>query len=174
MSLQTDIPLLHGSWRIDRSRSSVKFFIRHLGVRTVGGTFSSFDGHLADDGRDLRLAGRVDVVSVDTGDQIRDRRLREEFFDAEHFPTMSFEAVTAVPVLQGTWRLDGNLTIRGTTRPFSLTVRPDVLDAWSVRLRAEGRLTRSQFGLEWDALRQAGRLLVADHVRVIADIVIAR
>jgi len=100
--------------------------------------------------------------------------LREEFFDAEHFPTMSFEAVTAVPVLQGTWRLDGNLTIRGTTRPFSLTVRPDVLDAWSVRLRPEGRLTRSQFGLEWDALRQAGRLLVADHVRVIADIVIAR
>jgi len=49
-----------------------------------------------------------------------------------------------------------------------------VLDASSVRLRAEGRLTRSQFGLEWDALRQAGRLLVADHVRVIADIVIAR
>ena len=174
MPLQTATPLLHGSWRIDRVRSSVEFLIRHLGVATVRGTFSSFDGHIADDGGDLRVAGRVDVASVDTGDEIRDCRLREEFFDAEHFPTMSFEAVTAMPVLDGTWRLDGTLTIRGTTRPFSLTVRPEVLDDSSVRLRAEGRLTRSEFGLEWDALRQAGRLLVGDHVRVIADVVIDR
>ena len=174
MPLETEIPLLQGAWRIDRSRSSVEFLIRHLGVATARGTFSSFDGHIADNGGDLRVAGRVDVASVDTGDEIRDRRLREEFFDAERFPTMSFEAVTAMPVLDCTWRLDGNLTIRRMTRPFSLTVRPEILDDARVLLRAEGRLTRSEFGLEWDALRQAGRLLVGDHVRVIADVVIER
>jgi len=174
MLLHPDIRQLHGAWRVDRTRSRVDFLIRKMGVATVRGTFASFDAHIAEDGHDLRVAGRVDVASVDTGDEIRDRRLREEFFDTERFPAIVFEAMTATPVLHGTWRLGGELTIRETTRPFSLTVCPETLADGCVRLRAEGRLTRSEFGLEWDALSQAGRLLVGDHVRVITDIVIER
>jgi polyisoprenoid-binding protein YceI len=174
MPLHTEIPILNGSWRIDRTRSTVDFLIRKMGVATLRGTFASFDARIADAGPHLRIAGRVDVASVDTHDEIRDRRLREEFFDVERFPAIGFEAVSATPVLDGTWRLDGELTIRDTTRPVTLAVRPELLDDGCVRLRAEGRITRSEFGLEWDALSQAGRLLVGDHVRLIADVVIER
>jgi polyisoprenoid-binding protein YceI len=174
MPLHTEIPLLHGAWRIDRSRSTVGFLIRHLGVATVRGSFASFDGRIDDADGHLRIAGRVDVASVDTGDEIRDRRLREEFFAADRFPAMSFDAVTAIPALVGSWRVEGELTIRDSTRPFALTVTAETLDDSTLRLLADGRLTRSEFGLEWDALKQAGRLLVADHVRVYADVVLER
>lgn len=174
MLLHPEIRQLRGSWRIDRTRSRVDFLIRKMGVANVRGTFTSFDARIAENGHHLAVAGHVDVASVDTGDEIRDRRLREEFFDAERFPAIVFEAATVTPALDSTWRLEGELTIRETTRPFSLTVRPEMLDDGCVRLQADGRLTRSEFGLEWDALSQAGRLLVGDHVRVIADIVIER
>jgi polyisoprenoid-binding protein YceI len=175
MALQIQIPTLTGTWRVDRSRSNVDFLIRHLGVATVRGTFTSFDGSIADHGPQIAIAGRVDVGSVDTGDEIRDRRLRDEFFEAERFPVISFEAVTATPVMTANWRLDdARLTIRDTTRPFALAITPEILDDATVRLRLDGRLTRSEFGLEWGALRKAGRLLVADHLRVVADIVIER
>ena len=148
--------------RLDPTRSSISFDIRHLGVATVHGSFASFTGDLDDDG--ARLA--VDVTSVDTGDSIRDRRLRSEFFDAEQFPAIAFRAAGIGPTIHG------ELTIRGVTRPISLRAKFERLADNSIRLRAFGRLKRSEFGLEWAALRQAGRLLVADHVRLSADLVL--
>lgn len=167
-SSRTDIE--PGEWRVDRARSAVVFRTRHFGVATVRGRFGSFDGRLeASDGR-VSVVGRVDVASVDTGHEIRDGRLRSEFFDAERHPAISLTARGA----RRDRRLAGELTIRGVTRPveLSLTVAPDRDGA--VRVRAEGRIRRSDFGLEWDALRQAGRLLVADEVRVRADVVLKR
>ena len=148
---------------LDHTRSTVGFLIRHLGVATVRGTFSSF----AADVESGSVRGEVGVASVDTGDPIRDRRLRTEFFGADDFPSIAFEGLT-----EGASRIDGSLTIRGATRPLSLTVRSERLDDGAVRLRASGRLRRSDFGLDWDALRKAGRLLVADNVRVFADVVL--
>lgn len=151
--------------KLDPTRSKVGFQIRHLGVATVRGTFSS----LAADVESGAVRGEVDVASVDTGDAIRDRRLRTEFFAADAFPSIAFEGLA-----EGGKRIDGSLTIRGATRPLSLTVRSERLDDGAVRLRASGRLRRSDFGLDWEALRQAGRLLVADSVRVFADVVLVR
>jgi polyisoprenoid-binding protein YceI len=147
--------------QLDLTRSSIAFDIRHLGVATVHGEFASFSGGLDDDG--ARLA--VDVTSVDTGDPIRDRRLRSEFFDADHFPAMTFRAAGIGPTIHG------ELTIRGVTRAIVRAAFERLADG-SVRLRASGRIKRSDFGLDWAALRQAGRLLVADQVRLSADIVL--
>jgi polyisoprenoid-binding protein YceI len=162
MPLLTPHPLLQGTWRIDRSCSSVGFHIRHLGVATVRGSFTSFSGRADVDAAGLNVLGHVDVASVDTGDSIRDRRLRTEFFDAERHPAITLSATIPGPAL---------LTIRGVTRPVSLSVETEQIDDETIRLVARGRLRRSDFGLDWDALRQAGRLLVADQVRLSADVV---
>jgi polyisoprenoid-binding protein YceI len=149
---------------LDPARSSIGFTIRHMGVATVRGEFTSFHGDLDDDG--ARLS--VDAASVDTGNAVRDGRLRDEFFDAERFPALTFRADRLGKTIHG------ELTICGVTRPIALKADVERLEDHSVRLRAEGRIRRTDFGLDWDALRQAGRLLVADHVRVTADVVLTR
>jgi polyisoprenoid-binding protein YceI len=157
-----------GTWRSDRARSEIGFRVRHFGVATVRGSFQSFDCRLeARDGA-LRLAGHADVVSVESGNEIRDARLRSEFFDAEHHPRISLCARLERR------RAIGELTIRGVTRPVELALQTEALDAATLRLRADGRIRRSDFGLEWAALSQAGRLLVADEVRLLADVVVTR
>lgn len=152
---------------IDRTRSSVGFLIRHMGVATVRGTFSTFDADVEEGAAGLRVHGEVDAASIDTGEPIRDGRLRDEFFDAPEFPVIAFEGVASAES-----GVSGFLTIRGVTRPIQLDLSAQPLEDGAVHLRAEGRIRRSEFGLDWEALRQAGRLLVADHVRLFADVVV--
>ncbi len=162
-------PLIeNGAWRIDAERSRVTFRVRHFGVATVRGEFGSFAGRLEADGDRLSVRGEVDAASVQTGNGIRDTRLRSEFFDAEHHPEIVLHADTAA---HGRL-LRGELTIRGVTRPVDFVVTVEPGDA--PRLRAETTIRRSAFGLEWDALRDAGRVLVADEVRLRADVVLTR
>jgi polyisoprenoid-binding protein YceI len=150
--------------RLDRTQSTIGFDIRHMGVATVHGEFTSFSGGIEPDGARLM----VDVTSVETGDPIRDRRLRTEFFAADQFPAIEFHT----DGIAGT--IHGELTIRGVTRPITLKAHSEPLDDRRVRLHAEGRIRRSDFGLDWDALRKAGRLIVADHVRLHAVVVLER
>jgi polyisoprenoid-binding protein YceI len=159
-----------GVWRVDRSRSTVGFRVRHFGVATVRGQFESFACRLeAGDGA-FRVEGRVDAASVQTGNAIRDRRLRSEFFDTKSHPTISLLASAD----ERDRRLLGELTIRGVSQPVDLVLRADAGRDGTVRLRADGKIRRSDFGLEWEALREAGSLLVADEVRLLADVVLTR
>jgi len=169
MRTRTANSVEHGLWRIDRASSTIAFRVRHFGVTTVRGHFESFACRLEADHDGLRVEGHVDVASVDTGNRIRDARLRSEFFDVERYPASSLRASVA----EADRRLVGELTIRGVTRPIELVLTVDVDRDGTVRLRGEGSIRRSDFGLEWDALRQAGRLLVADEVRLRADVVFA-
>ena len=174
MSSRTLSPLEQGTWRVDDTRSSVGFLIRHLGVATVRGRFSSFGGRIDVTEAGLRADGIVDVASVDTGDPIRDQRLRTEFFDAARFPAMELGFERAVPLRGGGWLLHANVTIRGVTRPVELRATAEPVDGETVRLRADGRIRRTDFGLDWDALRRGGQMLVADRVRLTADAVLTR
>lgn len=159
-----------GLWRVDRSRSEVGFRVRHFGVAAVRGHFESFACRVVAGDGGLRIEGRVDVASVDTGNAIRDRRLRSEFFDTESHPAISLLANADA----GGRRLFGQLTIRGVSRPVELALTLDANQDEVLRLRAGGTIRRSDFGLEWEALREAGRLLVADEVRLLADVVLTR
>lgn len=161
---------LDGIWSVDHSRSKIAFRVRHFGVATVRGRFTSFGGRLeAADGR-VSVEGHVDVTSVDTGNEIRDERLRAEFFEAEQHPAITLNAGGT----NGGQRVRGELTLRGVARPVDLELRVEPGGDGTLRVRAEGRIRRSDFGLEWEALRQAGRLLVADEVKVRADVVLTR
>ena len=168
MSASAESVFGEGVWRVDRSRSTIRFDVRHLGVATVHGRFNSCAGRLEARDGELQVDGQVDVASVVTGNRIRDARLRSEFFDAERHPSSSLRASCSA----SDGRLAGELTLRGVTRPVELTmtIGPDA--AGAVHVRAEGSIRRSDFGLDWGALREADRLLVADGVRITADVVL--
>lgn len=153
---------------VEPADSAVRFSVRHLGVKTTRGEFRiAGAGAVSDPQRGVSVEADIDAGSVDTHDRIRDTRLRDEFFDVEHHPRMRF--VARAPAA-GSRTITGELTIRGATRPVELAIRTEPVGEGAVRVRAKGELSRSEFGLEWGALVDAGKLLVGDRVQVEADV----
>ena len=152
------VSLPPGTWTVDRDASTVGFRVRHLGAAAVTGRFGAFAARIDDGGAD----GVVETASVDTGQRIRDDRLRDEFFDAAHFPRITFR--TSEPIGSA---VTGELTIRDVTRPVRLKV-----SRRGRRLHAKTTISRKAFGLSWGALVDAGRLLVGDRVEIELDLVL--
>ena len=155
---RTPSPLPDGEWIIDPGASSVGFRVRHFGFATVEGRFRSFEGLIrAGGGR-----GSVEVASIDTGNRLRDARLRSpEFFDAEAFPRITF--ATTGPGLAGPLTI-GDVSRRVAFEVEALSVGEDALE-----LRASATISRRSFGLDWGGLREAGRLVVSDRVTLVLD-----
>jgi polyisoprenoid-binding protein YceI len=150
-----------GAWKIDPNESAAAFEVRHFRFSTVEGRFGALTGDLGPWG----AAGSVEAASVDSGNDIRDARLRTEFFAAERFPHISFE--TDEPLGP---TVTGRLTIRDVTRPVAFTVA-SAGDGDTLRLTARATVSRKAFGLDWAALRDAGRLIVSDKVRLRLELV---
>jgi polyisoprenoid-binding protein YceI len=124
-----------GTWQLDPNHSDVGFVVGHLVMSKVHGRFDAFSGTVVTD-EDLdrsSVSVSIDAASVDTHLAVRDNQVRSaDFLDAEHFPNITFES-TAVRDEAGRYFVDGDLTIRGTTRPVTLdlTVQaPVVVFVW--------------------------------------------
>jgi polyisoprenoid-binding protein YceI len=158
-------PLLPpGRWVVDPDASSVGFRVRHFRFATVEGHFTRFAGTVGA----REASGSVEVASIDTGDSVRDERLRSaDFLDAARFPRIVWEAAGAV-----THVLGGRLMIREVSRPVIFEVEPAGAAAGTPRLRARAALSRKAFGLDWAGLREAGRLLVSDRVELLLDLAV--
>src|ERR1041384_2595267 len=111
-------------WKIDQVHSSIHFSVRHLVVAKVRGQFRKWNARLSFDESDLTKSSvnlTVDVDSVDTGNADRDASLRSEgFFDAKKFPTMFFQSRKVERTGEATYRIVGDLTIRGVTKEIAL------------------------------------------------------
>jgi polyisoprenoid-binding protein YceI len=109
---------------IDHGHTHVGFTAKHLGVATVHGQFSKFDGYFEgpdDDFTQARGTITVDVASLGTRNEQRDTHLRSaDFFDVEKYPTMTFEVTSIEPLDGDTYLVRGDLTIKETTRPIAL------------------------------------------------------
>lgn len=167
-----------GTWRADPAHSSVEFRIKHMMISTVRGRFSEFEGTIeaAPDYHDSRVWATIKTASIDTNAPDRDTHLRSaDFFDVENHPEMTFRSTQIEHVNKGDYRLTGDLTIHGETMPvtFEITVHGVERDPWGknrVGLEVRGTINRSEFGLRWNQALEAGGVLVADEVRVSADI----
>jgi polyisoprenoid-binding protein YceI len=168
-----------GTWKADPAHSSVAFEVKHMMISTVRGIFGDFEGRLEaveDDPANSRAWGRVAVASIDTGNADRDAHLRsEEFFDAERYPEMRFETTRIQHVDGGTYRVTGDLTIKGQTREVAVTalVEGAAEDPWGnerVGIAIRGEIDRTDFGLTWQQTLETGRLLVGEHVKVLIDV----
>lgn len=167
------------SWSIDPAHSTVGFAVKHLMLSTVRGSFSDVSGEFAIPNDDLRaatLTAEVGTASISTGVEQRDAHLRSaDFFDVEHFPKATFRSTGMTPRGDGAWLMAGDLTIRGTTLPVTLTVTPEGtgIDPWG-NLKsgwtASTKIDRSAFGLTWNQVLEAGGIAVGNDITLTLDI----
>lgn len=165
-------------WLIDPSHSSVSFTVRHMFTKTRG-RFTSLSGSIETDG-DSFTNGSVTVEiqadSIDTNDATRDGHLRtNDFFGSDENPQITFKSTSIVPRGGNEFVVDGDLTIRGVTRPVSLNAEyegggktPFGTEAasWS----AETEIDRKDFDVTWNAPLEAGGFLVGDNVKIQLDV----
>src|SRR5207249_9667156 len=113
------------NYAIDPAHSAVGFTIRHLFSR-VPGRFTKFEGKMAIDREDFTKSSvqvSIDAASIDTNEPARDKHLRSDaFFDVAKHPKMTFQSTAVKSVAADKLQVDGNLTIRGTTKPVTLSV----------------------------------------------------
>jgi polyisoprenoid-binding protein YceI len=166
------------TFQIDKAHSEVAFQVRHL-LSRVRGQFSDFEGTI-DFAADAPETGSVEftiqAASITTNEPTRDAHLRTaDFFAVDEHPTLTFVSRTVKARNAAEFDVIGDLTIRGVTRPVTLsaTYLGAANDPWGnekIAFEAETTLNRKDFGLSWNAALETGGLLVGDEVRVLLSI----
>ncbi|GHG92396.1 YceI family protein [Streptomyces rubradiris] len=179
VALDPALQALTGRWTIDRPHSHIGFSVRHAMVTTVRGAFTDYDSTLYFDGAqpsESRADLVIRVASVDTGVQQRDAHIiGADFFDARQYPEMTFHSTSTVHEGGETFRMTGDLTIRGVTRPVDLHIDylGSVLDPFGFeRAGFDGTTTidRTEWGLVYNQRLKAGGTMVSEKVRLQFDI----
>ena len=167
------------TYTIDPSHSQVSFKVRHLGFSKVRGRFTGFEGTVRmtpGDFSTLEADASVELETITTGDQKRDAHLRsDDFFSVEQHPTMTFEGHAVSGISDDGFKLEGDLTIRGTTKPVVLDVTylGEATDPWGgtrVAFEARGKINRKDFGLNWNQALETGGFLVGDEVEIELEV----
>jgi polyisoprenoid-binding protein YceI len=177
--MSTTTPIIPtGTWTIDPAHSKVGFAAKHMGIATVRGEFTEFEGAL-EVGEDLsssKASGTVKVQSVDTNEPQRDEHLRSpDFFDVAQFPELRFESTKIEALDDEEFRITGNLTIHGITNEIVLHAEAQGTDTdpWGnerVGLEVTGQLARGDFGMKFNQALGSGNMLVSDKIKLALDI----
>ncbi|GEO11397.1 YceI family protein [Segetibacter aerophilus] len=167
-----------GKWVIDKSHSNVKFSVTHLVVSEVEGNFKMFDGNMENaknDFSDAKINFTVDVNSINTENEMRDKHLKsDDFFNAEKFPAMKFQSTSFTPAGGNKYKLAGNLTIRDVTKPvvFDVTFGGTALNMGKTKagFKAKTTINRFDYNLKWDKATEAGGLVVSKDVELVVNV----
>jgi polyisoprenoid-binding protein YceI len=178
-SIQTQIPgYVAGTWDIDASHSTVGFSVRHMMVSKVRGYFREFTGEIvtAEDPAQSTVTANIDLGSIDTRQEQRDAHIRSaDFFDSENHPHMVFTS-TGVRVVDGAdWFIDGELTIKGQSKPVVLELElngfgPDAYGGFRAGFSAKTEINRNDFGVDIKMPMDGGGVVVGDKVTVELEI----
>ena len=172
-----------GSWVIDPMHSEVQFKVKHLVISTVTGSFQKFDGKVEVANEDFtgsKITFSADIDSINTNNEQRDGHLKsDDFFNAEQFPKLTFESTSFTRVDDENFKLKGNLTIRDITKEVELNVEyggvaDDAYGNTKSGFTVEGKISRKEFGLKWHAVTEAGSVVVADSIKLIASVQFAK
>lgn len=166
-----------GTWKIDPAHTEVGFVVRHLMISKVRGKFEKFDATFVtgDNPLDSSVTATAEVASVNTNDENRDNHLRtNDFFDAPNHPTLSFVS-TGVRLENGEYKVDGDLTVRGVTKPATFDFEfggfvTDPYGNYKAGATATATVDRKDFGLIWNAALEGGGVLVGDKVTITIDL----
>ena len=165
-------------WNVDTAHSEVGFKVKHMMISTVSGHFSDFDASVETDqddfsGAQFRFSAQID--SINTKNTDRDAHLKsDDFFNAAQFPKLTFISKS----FDGS-KMNGDLTIRDVTRDISLDVDfhggdVDPYGQTKAGFEITGSLNRKDFGLNWNAVTEAGSIVVSDTVRLLVDLQFVR
>ena len=178
MSTTTVTAIPTGTWTIDPAHSKVGFGVKHMGIATVRGEFTEFEGTLevADDLSSAKAYGTVKAGSVDTNEPQRDDHLRSpDFFDVARYPELRFESTSIEALDDEEFRITGRLTIHGVTNEIVLhaDLQGTDVDPWGnerVGLEVTGQLSRSDYDMKFNQALGSGNMLVGDKVKLALDI----
>ncbi len=165
-------------WTIDKPHSNVKFAVTHLVVSEVEGSFKLFDGSMEStktDYSDAAISLTVDVNSLNTDNEMRDKHLKsDDFFNAEKFPAIKFQSTSFTPAGGNKYKLAGNLTIRDVTKPvvFDVTYGGTVVNQGKTKIgfKAKTSIDRFDYNLKWNKATEAGGLVVSKEVELIVNV----
>lgn len=160
------------TWNVDTEHSNVAFTVRHF-VSKVSGSFSDFNGSVVfDSGKPENSTVKFEVKteSIFTAHKVRDEHLRSPaFFDSEKFKNATFSSTKIIPQGKGLFRVEGLLEIRGISKPVAMEVEylgtaKDLKGSNRSGFTAKTQLKRSDFGLTWNQLTEAGLPVLGDEV----------
>lgn len=163
------------TWNIDPIHSEIQFKVKHLVISTVTGNFKSFSGALETEGDSFENASvsfEADIDSITTNNEDRDKHLKsDDFFNAEEFSKLTFESTSFTSTGDNTYELTGNLTIRDITKEVTLNVEhggtvDDPYGQTKAGFEISGSINRKEFGLKWNAVTEAGSVVVGDKVKL--------
>jgi len=168
------------NWVFDPSHSEVHFKIKHLMITNVTGSFDIFTVSAKTENEDFtkaKISFTADVNSISTGNEQRDGHLKSaDFFDAVKFPQIKFVATKTTPVdNDGSFDLYGDLTVRDVTKNIKLAVEfggvvKDPYGNTKAGFTINGKINRRDFGLPWNAVTEAGGVVVSEEVKIAAEI----
>jgi polyisoprenoid-binding protein YceI len=170
-------------WLIDPAHTEVQFKVKHLVISTVTGSFGKFEGGMnssREDFTDSDIWFSADVDSIDTNMPDRDNHLKSaDFFDAANHPKLTFKSTGIQKKDGNNYKLTGDLTIRGTSHPIELSVEYGGLmkDPWGntkIGFELTGKLIRKDYGLNWNAVTEAGGLVVSEEVKILINVELSR
>lgn len=167
------------TWQLDPTHSEVQFKVKHLMITTVTGYFKNFDVQVETEGEGFSNVNKIkfttDVDSIDTNNEQRDTHLKSpDFFNAAEFDKIQFVG-NDYAATEGEATLQGDLTIRGVSKPVALQVEygGTVVDPYGqtkAGFTVTGKISRKDFGLTWSAVTEAGQVVVSDEIKLQAEI----
>ena len=162
-------------WKIDPTHSEVNFKVKHMLVSTVRGNFDKFDATIEtnkEDFSDAVIKFEAEINSINTKNEQRDAHLKSiDFFDAENHPKMTFESTSVEKTSDFEMKVKGNLSLRGVTKEVALDVIYNGTvsgfgDSTVAGFEVTGKINRFDFGLQWNALTEAGGVVVSNEVKI--------
>lgn len=169
---------MNTQWNVDPMHSEVGFKVRHMMITNVNGSFGTFNAKAQTEGDDFSTAQfefEADINSINTGVADRDTHLKsDDFFNAEQFPKLTFKS-TSVQKDGDDLIIEGDMTIRDITKRIKLNgefggVAVDPYGQTKAGLTINGKIKRSEFGLTWSAVTEAGNVVVGDDIKLLNEI----
>ena len=163
-----------GTFVLDKSHTQIGFVARHLMVSKVRGRFTDYEGAIvvADDPAASSVEVTIQATSIHTNDENRDNHVRtNDFLAVEEFPTLTFRS-TKVEISSGSsWKVTGELTIRGVTRPVVLDVEFEgvIQDPWGnqrLGFAASAEIDRNEFGVSFNAALETGGFVISPKIKL--------
>jgi polyisoprenoid-binding protein YceI len=167
------------TWQIDPAHTNVEFTVRHMMISNVKGQFQRTSGTVTANGSDpasAQIDATIDASSVDTRVEKRDMHLKSpDFLDVAKFPTITFKSTKVEAAGPNKWKVAGDLTLHGVTKPVVLEVESsgppiNVMGKMRAGASATTKINRSDFGLKWNQALEAGGVMVGDEVAISIDV----
>jgi polyisoprenoid-binding protein YceI len=167
------------SWQLDTGHTYIGFTGRHLMVATVRGEFEQFSGTVEFDEQDITRSKadiQIEAASVTTHNAQRDEHFRSaDFFDVEHYPSITFTSKRVIMQDTHHGQLVGDLTIRNITREVVLEgeyggVSQTPWNTYSAGFSLRGKVNRKDWGLNWNMLLAGGGLVASDEITLVIDL----